>query len=76
MSRTVKELMEWSHGLPRDAFVSITLEEALQFVPYWPDRTDDKPKGKWPARLNGRVCIISDLPPNHYVASGGKVLPL
>jgi hypothetical protein len=73
--RDRKELMDWADQQPYNALLFITVEEARQFVA-------PASRGGFynhfgiPLNFMGRRCVISDLPPNHYLSTDGKVLPL
>ena len=48
-----------------------------QFTQHWhPSERHNYPPEPWPLRLNGRPCLITDLPPGHYMTPHGHVLPL
>ncbi len=76
MTRSSRELVAWADAQPYTALLSITVAEARQFLTKHLRDWDGWPMNDCPATLMGRVCIISDLPPNHYLSTDGKVLPL
>ena len=76
MTRSCAQLIAWAHAQPYAALLSITTDEARQFLTKHIRGWDGWPMNDCPATLVGRVCIISDLPPHHYLSTDGKVLPL
>ncbi len=73
--RDPKELMAWADRQPYNALLFITLDEARQFHSLAPSGGFYNHFGI-PLNFMGRRCVISDLPPNHYLSNDGKVLPL
>jgi len=72
--RDIKELAALADKQPYDALLFITLDEVRQFTTSMPSSAY-RVFGS-PLNFMGRRCIISDLPPNHYLSNDGKVLPL
>jgi len=77
VTRSCEEIYYAAGAVDPDDLVGITIAEARQFTRHWrPGDWDGYPQGPWPPRLHGRVCLITDLPPGHYMTPYGHVLPL